>query len=228
MTIAHKTAGAPASNQYGQFTVRYASGNQQRFIARLLAERIHPLGGLDVTTINVKHASDIISQLLKCPPIVSAETRKPSDKQVAFINSLGTNKVDGASVITDCLRNNNVRQVEDLPLATASQLIEVLQTLPTIYREVQVEVGAYEYKGVVYSVRKSRESGRLHAYNWNGGAWVYAGNVKYDLRPEHRLSLRDASAFGAQTGVCIHCGRTLTDAMSVTYGMGSTCRKKYI
>jgi hypothetical protein len=101
--------------------------------------------------------------------------------------------------------------------------------MPYIVRQIAVDVGAYKFDGQLYSVRKSRESGKLHAYHYESATnnWSYAGKVIYDLRPEQKLSLAEAMDYGVQTGVCIHCGRTLTDAKSVRYGLGTTCRKFY-
>lgn len=224
----YKPAGAPASNQYGQFAVHYASPAQQRYIAKLLSERDHTLTDVDPATVNLKHASDIIDSLLKFP-LKSEFVVRASDKQVSFIESLVQSKVDGQTRLDRYLSDMSITSVGQLTSVTARKVIDGLLQLPSIPRDVQVDVGAYAYDGVLYSVRKARESGKLHAYHWSSASnkWEYSGNIKYDLRPEHRLSLADAMDFGIQTGTCVHCGRTLTDKDSVRYGMGSTCRKKY-
>lgn len=224
----YKPAGAPASNQYGQFAVHYASPAQQRYIAKLLSERDHTLTDIEPSTVNLKHASDIIDSLLKFP-LKSEFVVRASDKQVSFIESLVQSKVDGQTRLDRYLSDMGITSVGQLTSVTARKVIDGLLQLPSVPRDVQVDVGAYAYDGILYSVRKSRESGKLHAYHWSSASnkWEYSGNIKYDLRPEHRLSLADAMDFGIQTGSCIHCGRTLTDKASVRYGMGSTCRKKY-
>lgn len=226
--ITHKPAGAPASNQYGQFAVRYASPAQQRYIAKLLAERAHDMADVDPTTVNVQHASNIIDSLLKFP-LKSEFVVLASEKQQAFIQSLVDSKVGGGDRLTRYLSDMGITSVGQLTSVMARKVIDGLLQLPSVPRDVQVDVGAYAYNGVLYSVRRGRESGKLHAYHWdaNTNNWEYSGNIKYDLRPEHRLSLADAMDFGIQTGTCIHCGRTLTDKNSVRFGMGTTCRKKY-
>jgi hypothetical protein len=221
----HKTAGSIAGNQYGTFTVRYASPAQQRFIAKLLDERDHTLGDIDPATVNVQHASGIIDQLLKSP-VRADKVTLLSDKQLAFINSLRGSRVGGEDFLVDFLTKQDIA-IDALPSQSAKSLIDGLLRLPAVMREVTVDVGAYLHDGVVYSVRRGRESGKLHAYNWQDSAWVYSGNVKYELKPEMRLSLVEAMEFGAQTGTCVHCGRTLTDPDSVRFGIGSTCRKRY-
>jgi hypothetical protein len=224
----HKPAGAPASNQYGQFAVHYASPAQQRYIAKLLGERNHLLTDIDPTTVNIKHASDIIDMLLACP-LKSEFVVRASDKQVSFIESLVQSKVDGQTRLDRYLSDMSITSVGELTSVTARKVIDGLLQLPSVPRDVQVDVGAYRYDGVLYSVRRSRESGKLHAYHWSSATnnWEYSGNIKYDLRPEHRLTIGEAMEFGIQTGTCVHCGRTLTDKDSVRYGMGTTCRKKY-
>lgn len=221
----HRPAGSPASNQYGTFRVRYASPAQQRFIAKLLDERIHELGDLDPATVNVQNASSIIDQLLTCP-IRADKMTYASDKQRGFITSLRESKVNGDIIVDETLAKFGIT-LDQLTSVQARNLIDRLLVAPSIPKSVKVDVGAYLHNGVVYSVRRGNQSGNLNAFSWDGTEWVYAGKVKYDIQPSERLSLMDAMNFGAGTGVCVHCGRTLTDPDSVKFGIGSTCRKKY-
>lgn len=226
VTITHKHVGAPASNQYGRFAVKPATVGQQKFIAKLLEERDHQLGELDPATVALKEASSIIDHLLRLP-VKSGKEPLASDRQLAFIEALKTQREGAEAYVAQFMNGYG-----SAPLTAygARMLIDTLLTMPNLpARQVQVEVGAYLYNGIVYSLRKSPQSGKLHAYHWNDqtSAWDYSGNVKYELRPEHRLSFVEASNFGALTGTCVHCGRTLTDAKSVRIGLGTSCRKKY-
>jgi hypothetical protein len=226
MTITFKPAGAPASNQYGQFTVRYASPAQQRYIRKLLDERQHDFGDdFDPATVNVQNASHVIDQLLRSP--VRADKVAPaSDKQLAFIESLKFQRDGAEQFIQQFYAGYGSDQ---LTAPDAKYLIDSLLKLPAVVRHVVVEVGAYRYNGNIYSVRRGRESGNLNAFNWDPATnqWAYAGAVKFELRPEHRISLAEALTFGVQTGVCVHCGATLTNKASAMMGIGPTCRKKY-
>ncbi len=228
MSTIHKQAGAPASNQYGQFKVKTASPAQQRYIATLLEQREHDMTDIVPEQVNIQHASDIIDALLKFP-LKNQFVQLASDKQIEFIESLTQQKVGGGDRLFRYLTDMHISSLGQLTSVMARKIIDGLLQLPSVPREVQVGVGAYAYNGVLYSVRKGRESGKLHAYHWdaNTNIWQYSGNIKYDLRQEHRLSLAEAMDFGIQTGTCIHCGRTLTDKDSVRFGMGTTCRKKY-
>lgn len=225
MTTIFKPAGAPASNQYGQFTVRYASTAQQNYIRKLLDERDHKFGDLDPATVNVQNASHIIDQLLRSP-VRPDKVAPASDRQLAFIEALKYQR-QGAELF--------IQQFYDgygsnkLTAPDAKYLIDNLLALPAIVRQVVVEVGAYRYNGTIYSVRRGRESGNLNAFSWDSATnqWAYAGAIKFELRPEHRLCLEEALTFGVQTGSCVHCGVTLTNKTSAMVGMGPVCRKKY-
>lgn len=54
----------------------------------------------------------------------------------------------------------------------------------------------------------------------------YAPGITKTLRPEWRMSMEEAKAFGALYGTCMCCGRTLTREDSIERAMGSTCAKK--
>jgi hypothetical protein len=220
-----KTAGAPASNQYGQFAVRYASTAQQNYIRKLLDERNHEFEDLDPASVNVQNASHIIDQLLRSP-VRPDRVAPASDRQLAYIEALKFQRQGGE----DYLRQFYVGYGSNkLTAPDAKYLIDNLLKLPFIVRHVVVEVGAYRYNGELYSVRKGQQSGNIHAYRYSPATnnWEFARGIAFELRPEMRLSLAEAMDYGVQTGSCIHCGRTLTDAKSVRYGLGTHCRKFY-
>lgn len=225
MSTTFKPAGSQAGNQYGKFTVRYASPAQQRYIRKLLDERIHEFADLDPATVNVQNASHIIDQLLRSP-VRPDKIAPASEKQLAFIEALKFQRQDAHEFVRQFFVGYGS---DKLTAPDAKLLIDSLLKLPLIVRQVAVDVGAYRYDQELYSVRKSRESGKLHAYKYEPATniWSYAGKTIFDLRPEHKLSLAEAMEYGVQTGVCIHCGRTLTDAKSVRYGLGTHCRKFY-
>lgn len=225
MSITFKQAGSKAGNQYGQFTVRYASIAQQRYIRKLLDERDHQLGELDPATVNVQNASHIIDQLLRSP--VRADRIAPaSDKQLAYIEALKSQRQGAEQFIEQFYAGYGS---DKLTAPWAKHLIDSLLALPAIARRVLVDVGAYRYNGIIYSVRRGRESGNLNAFSWDTATnqWQYAGAIKFELRPQHRLTLEEALTFGVQTGSCAHCGVTLTNKTSAMIGMGPVCRKKY-
>ena len=214
-----KPAGAPASNQHGNFKVQYCSPAQSRFIQRLLDERHHDFKIEDVTRINKRHASRIIEQLLSCPKIES-KIAPASEKQVAFIESLVSARAGAEALLT--------KPISQLNRDQAFTLISSLTQLPM--KPTVLEVGAYFHDGVVYSVRQiSKENKRLRAFSFNHEyrKWVVNFRIINEIKPEERLTLKQASEFGAQTGCCCHCGRTLTVRKSIVAGMGKICASRY-
>lgn len=224
MTITKgKPAGAPASNQYGEFQVKYCSPAQARFIQRLLDERVHDFQISDAKTVNKKHASRIIEQLLQCSK--KPEAIEPiSEKQLSYIDALVQTR-EGASEIV-----NSFGSIYRLDKDKARDLIDSLVLLQYKQQaEPEIEVGAYLHDGVIYSVRKNSGSGRLHAFTFDHDlkAWSYARGIVNKIKKEERLTLAQASKFGAQTGCCVHCGRTLTVQKSIVAGMGKICASRY-
>lgn len=70
--------------------------------------------------------------------------------------------------------------------------------------------------GLLYAKRLDVEPGRT-------GTFTYEPGAIRRLRPEHRMTLEDAKAFGKLYGVCCQCGRTLTDEQSIADGIGPVC-----
>ena len=54
----------------------------------------------------------------------------------------------------------------------------------------------------------------------------YAPGAMRHIRPEWRMSLDQAKAFGAMYGVCCRCGTPLTDEESIAAGIGPICAGK--
>ena len=227
--ISGKPAGAPASNQYGEFTVKVCSPKQASFIQSLLDTRRHNLLITDATTVNKKHASRIIDELLKCPKLVPDLI---SDKQLSYLNALQTSRQNASSHIVNALVRAGVSAKSEFTREQAGSLITALKLLPVIAQPILVdEVGAYRHGEQYYSVRKSTQRhDALIAYVFNAstGRWEYAKGAIHALRPEQRLTLSEAKKFGVQTGQCVHCGRTLTDPISIMAGLGTVCIKRYL
>jgi len=223
-----KPAGSPASNGYGEFQVHYCSPAQARFIARLLEERIHDFEIENPDQVNKKHASRIIEQLLACPK--KPEAIKPiSEKQISYIYLLLVARKNGHVLLDNQLRLWGVNYVRELDSDQAKKLIDLYLAQPKALPPITVTVGAYKIGDTYYSIRKVRDSDALYCLRYNPDlkAWDKDQKAIYDLKPENRLSLSDASAFGIATGTCVHCARTLTLQKSVVAGMGKWCAQHY-
>jgi hypothetical protein len=70
--------------------------------------------------------------------------------------------------------------------------------------------------GQLYAKRLTVEPGQT-------GTFTYEPGAIRRLRPENRMTLEDAKAFGKLYGVCCQCGRTLTDEVSIADGIGPVC-----
>jgi hypothetical protein len=80
--------------------------------------------------------------------------------------------------------------------------------------------GAVSY----YKVQRSPSTGNWYAKRWDGGEWVYEGRKPlHFLTADDRIDATSAARFGAVTGSCIFCMRTLTDERSIKVGYGPIC-----
>lgn len=92
-----------------------------------------------------------------------------------------------------------------------------------------VETGVYEMDGEVYRVKWNKSETRRYAEKMTGqkGRWVFAKGAMALLRPEHKVSLERAKEYGQKTGVCMMCGRLLTNPTSVAEGIGPICAGRF-
>lgn len=124
----------------------------------------------------------------------------------------------GASALIDTLT--------DLPRKTAAERADILE-------DGFYTLGGQDGTGVevtkVYKVVTSPTSGRQYAKVLEGTSWVYApGGVRaLRLRGGQPLTLEVAQNLGQLYGVCVRCGRTLTDEGSIAAGIGPICATKF-
>jgi len=138
-----------------------------------------------------------------------------SDKQVAFINSLLSERVFSGEV-----------DFANLTSKGASDLIGQLLNAP---KQVStLSVGMYRTPdGEIYRVQASRETGRLYAKHLdliNG--FEYEAGAIFKITASDRMTLEQAKLFGVETGFCCVCGILLTDPKSVQAGIGPVCAKR--
>lgn len=234
VSTTHKTGGQIGANGYGTYQVRYATPKQQLFITSLLEVKDHSFNDIDVTTLNVQGAGDLITKLLKLPNKQGVIT-PASDRQISYVKSLIENKEGGFTLLNDYLQRRNVQEVEQLDKSDVSELIGVLKS--TADKQVPItitEVGAYLFDETIYSIRKGSYSKDWQVWSFDKGQKKYARNSKEiekkvltSIDDSNRLTLEQAVKYSAQTGICCHCGRTLTVLRSVAGGIGPVCAKKY-
>lgn len=92
----------------------------------------------------------------------------------------------------------------------------------------EIEDGFYTARGDVYKVQTSPSSGNQYAKKLIGKAFVYAPGSLAKIVKKHgeKLTLDKAKEFGHMYGVCMICGRTLTDENSIKNGIGPICAGK--
>lgn len=87
--------------------------------------------------------------------------------------------------------------------------------------------GMYKVGDTVYKVQVAvHGSGHLYAKRLEGGRFEYAPGMMKRLRPEDKMTLEEAKAWGVLYGTCCVCGRTLTDEDSIAAGIGPVCAGK--
>jgi hypothetical protein len=89
--------------------------------------------------------------------------------------------------------------------------------------------GYYLMNDHVYNVARSRSSQRLYARRLvlvgygRRARWLYERGAYFNLTDEMSLTVEQAARLGHLHGVCMICGRTLTDPESVERGIGPVC-----
>lgn len=184
-----------------------------------------------------------------------AKPSKPaSEKQIALLEKLlaevlGLIEVPETATPdeSDDVRNARIyktvmepEQRQHLTLEAASNMIDAaMAMLPRLRRAaaraaveaLQVTDGFYYFDDEVVKVQRAvHGSGQLYAKRLvvvdYKGVWEYAPGLVRQLRPEHKLTLEQAAAFGKLYGVCAVCGATLTNETSIELGIGPVCRSR--
>lgn len=226
----HRKGGGIGANQYGVYQVRHASSKQVMFIKTLLEQKAHDIKEVDYETLNVQGARDLITKLLSLP-LKQGYVMPPTERQVSFAKKLIQDKEGGLELLNATLNKYGKNTLDDLSREAVSEIINSL--IKKVDTPIKItEVGAYLYDETIYSIRKGVQSGKWQVWVYNEVVKTYIRNDKLlpllkVITPDNRLTLEQAIQYSAQTGVCCHCGRTLTLLKSVASGMGAVCAKKY-
>ena len=228
----HRAGGSRGANGYGEYQVRNASDRQQQFIKTLLETKAHSFVDVDVATLNVQGAGELITKLLALPNKAGV-INPASEKQLSFADSLTKKKEGGIETLNHYLHNRKVSSLEELDRKDVSEIINALKFAKEITPPMKItEVGAYILNGIVYSIRQQPETKRWSVWTYSDTAERYVRNDKefgvlYQLDTTDRLTLELAIKYSAQVGICVHCGKTLTVLKSVAGGIGPICAKRY-
>jgi hypothetical protein len=152
----------------------------------------------------------------------------PSDKQIAFLSRLSAERgIPMASVTSRKAASALIDALLRTPAAPKQAAAEPLT--PGIYRNEAGEIfkvqASRDNSGKVYAKKLQPIGGRRlteldEIVKWE---FVYAMGAIRTLTAANRLTLEEAKQFGIKYGVCIVCGRLLSDATSVANGIGPVC-----
>lgn len=161
-------------------------------------------------------------------------------KQMRYVSSLAAKRQwDPTRPDADLLEGLADGSVLGLEKWQASDLIGYLLgqplTGPAQQREDAPKVaepGYYLREDVVFFVKWNRDRTGTYAKRMvitNGrGSWQYAPGAGRSIAAEGLIALTvaDAARLGHLHGVCVVCGRSLTDPESVARGIGPVCAKR--
>lgn len=161
-------------------------------------------------------------------------TNPASEKQLSFLRKLAEERKGNsqADTVLAFLDRGEVPPTS----RHASNTIELLMQIkiqraaaPAASSE-PLEPGMYRKDDVIYKVQKSTSTGNLYAKKLlvddAGGIFNYAPGIVRILTAADRMTLDQAKQFGALYGTCIVCGRTLTNEVSISEGIGPVCAKR--
>lgn len=136
-------------------------------------------------------------------------------------------------------RETAIAKLDRMEKRDVSAWIDDLKAMPnaaaapaSATETAELEAGMYRVGGVIFKVQRAvHGSGRMYAKRLvveGEGTdaevfFEYANGAIRSIRPEHRMSIEEAKAFGALYGVCCVCAATLTDEKSIAAGIGPVC-----
>jgi hypothetical protein len=151
-----------------------------------------------------------------------------TDKQLAFLNKLVAEKQwEAAPVAATVVK---FKDGEVLGRKEVSAAIDQLMALkgPAKPKAAPVADGFYVLNDTIYKVQTSPNSGHSYAKKLSAhGSFDYAAGAIAKLATAEPLTLELAAKYGKLYGMCVGCGRTLTDEGSIAAGIGPICAGKF-
>lgn len=153
-------------------------------------------------------------------------TAVATEKQVDLITKLTSEKdwtnAPVAAPIQEMLAGVELSRKE------ASAIIDMMFKLPTVKKTTaKVTDGFYVLNDTIYKVQTSPTTGNTYAKQLTeDGAFAYAPGAIGKLAKAEKLTLELAKKYGKLYGMCVICGRTLTNEQSIADGIGPICGNK--
>lgn len=164
-----------------------------------------------------------------------------TEKQVSYLEALRDGK-DLSTLAPEQIAWLRDADFKGIPKKRASDVIEVLKNLPWAPRDADSKQGG-DFHKLAAKVRDGRyavekDDGTLMFYSVKKGNYttfvdVWASDARFPIKamPEKTRILEAIIAdpdagprFGREIGACYVCGRTLTDELSRSLGIGPVCR----
>lgn len=153
-------------------------------------------------------------------------TRPATDKQVALIDRL----LGERSSFTNEAQERFARDSAATDARFASSLIDRLLAAPRRQALPAAQPGYYIDGDTVYRVVANKAGTGTYAKRMEiedgKGRWVYAPGAGSQLAAMSPLTVEEAARLGHEHGVCMVCGRELTNAASVQAGIGPVCASR--
>lgn len=178
--------------------------------------------------LKASEASDLIEAM---QAQTDQRPREASDRQIRYIHTLVKTR-----------EWNGTIDFENLTSAVASGLINDLKAAPRKQgadKEADIvhsseteypEEGFYFAEGIYYKVQDAKANGgHRYAKRWNHDSeqWIYDGQRHFRLlTSQTKLTAEQAKGWGDLYGICMRCGRDLTDEFSISTGLGKICYEK--
>lgn len=241
-----KTRNLNAGQRVGNGYVRTISEAQVRLIMRLIKERDltnltlipgQTINPAEIRTMGVKGGTALIDKLFSCPVKASVSDKKEikgTEKQIDWITKglngkpsllaergiLEESDIKALYIRCDYLARNIISELIAMPKAVSKK--EETQKASEILSE-----GMYKRNEKIFKVYYNQAGTRLLAKELIDGSFEYQGIASRFVKPEDRMTLDEAKAYGRVTGTCCVCSRRLTDEMSIAEGIGPICASKF-
>lgn len=199
------------SNPFNSATIRdHATEAQVTFIQTLIGDRA--LGELPEAHLDRIHEIDLAIQ---------RATSMNDDRSLGELVNRNLDKAltkGGASTLIGILK--------ELPRKTTAATPEAAELEDGIYHLVSANGLNLQIIKVIHAVNGS---GRQYAkvLDIETGVWNYSAGMVKKLTAENKLDLETAKEYGHLYGMCVRCGRTLTDEGSIAAGIGPVCATKF-
>lgn len=167
-------------------------------------------------------------------------TAPATEKQIAFLQKLAAERPSWADVenlhpdVINRLNRSDASYFIDLALKVGK---EIGAAKPAAAAPADEGMYRIPETGEIFKVQRAvHGSGRNYAkklipiegYSFEAHGkktheFVIARGMVFKLKPEHRMTVEEAKAWGALYGSCCVCGRVLTKEESIADGIGPVC-----